>query len=383
MPSIAHEVLRSPGQPLDAQTRAFMEPRFRHDFSGVRIHADAKATESAQAVNALAYTVGQNVVFGAGQYVTGTNVGKRLLAHELIHTVQQSWAQVSAKPIARGLKLSDPRDANEQKAERQAMEALSTPIVDTAHVQERFGFPLLQRQQASPVSLPTATPTPSTGNPISSAAAILATYEPLITADLIRRVERAEARVTGTLKKIAETFGFGDTQGVGQLGQPAIKDVDKNLPSEIRQFSASFGGPPAAWNDKARDDNWGHFYTGAYVALCIRWAQQNFSGMTPDDVFSFGVVRYHGAIPTVQAFRRSIGRRLGIDYTSVTWSMVEAEVKRTQRITIREITLPRPELPSEVIVEVPPIVPVVNYVRTVKGLPDIVIGIEFAQGWDK
>ena len=57
VPPIVHEVLRSPGQPLDAATRAFMEPRFGHDFSNVRVHTDAKAAESARTVNALAYTV--------------------------------------------------------------------------------------------------------------------------------------------------------------------------------------------------------------------------------------------------------------------------------------------------------------------------------------
>lgn len=89
VPPIVQEVLRSPGQPLDAATRAFTEPRFGHDFSRVRVHTDARATESARAVNALAYTVGQNVVFGARQYIPETSEGKRLLAHELTHVVQQ------------------------------------------------------------------------------------------------------------------------------------------------------------------------------------------------------------------------------------------------------------------------------------------------------
>jgi hypothetical protein len=89
VPPIVHEVLHTPGQPLDAQTRAFMEPRFGHDFSQVRVHTDAKAAESARAVNALAYTVGRDVVFGVGQYSPGTSDGKRLLAHELTHLVQQ------------------------------------------------------------------------------------------------------------------------------------------------------------------------------------------------------------------------------------------------------------------------------------------------------
>ncbi|MFH0344338.1 MAG: DUF4157 domain-containing protein [Chromatiales bacterium] len=89
VPPVVYEVLKSSGQPLDPSTLAFMEPRFGHDFSFVRVHTDAKAAESARAVNALAYTVGRNVVFGAGQYAPGTTVGKRLLAHELTHVVQQ------------------------------------------------------------------------------------------------------------------------------------------------------------------------------------------------------------------------------------------------------------------------------------------------------
>lgn len=64
IPPIVHEVLKSPGQPLDPATRAFMEPRFGHDFSRIRIHADAKAAEAARAVNARAFTVGRDVVFG-------------------------------------------------------------------------------------------------------------------------------------------------------------------------------------------------------------------------------------------------------------------------------------------------------------------------------
>src|SRR5919109_136847 len=70
-PPIVHDVLRSPGQPLDAATRAFMEPRFGHDFSQVRVHTGARAAESARSVNALAYTVGRDVVFGKEEYDPG------------------------------------------------------------------------------------------------------------------------------------------------------------------------------------------------------------------------------------------------------------------------------------------------------------------------
>ena len=140
VPSIVGDVLGSPGHPLDASTRAFFGSRFSHDFSriparasvinrrptsisspedaseaeaervadrmmtqpalasvdervdleNVRIHSDARAAESARAVNAMAYTVGRNIVFGEGQYKPQTTEGKRLLAHELAHVFQQS-----------------------------------------------------------------------------------------------------------------------------------------------------------------------------------------------------------------------------------------------------------------------------------------------------
>ncbi len=97
VPPIVHTVLNSGGgQPLDSATRAFMEPRFSHDFSQVQVHADPKAVESARAINAIAYTIGQNVVFGTGQYQPQTEAGRELLAHELTHVVQQ---QTTISPI--------------------------------------------------------------------------------------------------------------------------------------------------------------------------------------------------------------------------------------------------------------------------------------------
>jgi Domain of unknown function (DUF4157) len=89
-PSSVNDVLNSPGQPLDADTRAFFEPRFDHDFSTVRVHSDMKAMESSRAVNATAYTVGNDVVFKRGAYQPSSLAGMHLLAHELTHVVQQS-----------------------------------------------------------------------------------------------------------------------------------------------------------------------------------------------------------------------------------------------------------------------------------------------------
>jgi hypothetical protein len=85
--------LNSPGQPLDPATRAFMEPRFGHDFSKVRVHTDARAAESAKAVQARAYTVGSDIVFSRGAYAPAATASKALLAHELAHTIQQQGAR--------------------------------------------------------------------------------------------------------------------------------------------------------------------------------------------------------------------------------------------------------------------------------------------------
>jgi hypothetical protein len=91
-PSSVHKVLQSQGQPLDTASRAYFEPRFGHDFSRVRVHYDAKGAVSASDVGARAYTVGERIVFGSGEFAPHNAVGRRLLAHELAHVVQQASA---------------------------------------------------------------------------------------------------------------------------------------------------------------------------------------------------------------------------------------------------------------------------------------------------
>ena len=86
--------LKDGGQPLPKSARAFFEPRFGQDFSRVRAHTDAQAAETAQTLNARAFTMGHDIVFGAGQYVPGTSEGRRLMAHELTHVMQQGAATV-------------------------------------------------------------------------------------------------------------------------------------------------------------------------------------------------------------------------------------------------------------------------------------------------
>ena len=94
-PPTVHEVLRSPGQPMDASTRSFFAPHFGQELLRVRLHSDRLAERSANELSARAYTVGNDIVFGAGQYKPETHEGRLLLAHELTHVVQQNGNQVS------------------------------------------------------------------------------------------------------------------------------------------------------------------------------------------------------------------------------------------------------------------------------------------------
>ncbi|MBW2738206.1 MAG: DUF4157 domain-containing protein [Deltaproteobacteria bacterium] len=89
--------LNGGGQPLSESERSYFEPRFGRDFSQVRVHTDAQAAELAQVVNARAFTVGRNVLFGAGGYAPETASGQRLIAHELTHTIQQGSSKERLK----------------------------------------------------------------------------------------------------------------------------------------------------------------------------------------------------------------------------------------------------------------------------------------------
>lgn len=100
-PPIVHDVLRSPAPSLDSSARRLLEPRFAQDFSGVRVHAGPRAAEAAEAVNARAFTVGQNIVLGQGHSPTSGG-GLELMAHELAHTVQQADTPQPTGPIEIG-----------------------------------------------------------------------------------------------------------------------------------------------------------------------------------------------------------------------------------------------------------------------------------------
>ena len=136
-PSIVHNVLRSPGQPLEPAIRSSMEPRFGQDFSHVRIHTDDRACSSARAVRAAAYTVGPDIVFGPGRYSPATPVGQRLLAHELAHVVQQRGATVASR-----LEVGASDSPYERQADEMAEQVTAGGQVPPVHA----GPSTLQRQ---------------------------------------------------------------------------------------------------------------------------------------------------------------------------------------------------------------------------------------------
>jgi hypothetical protein len=131
VPGIVYDVLNSSGRPLDTDVKDFMELRFGKDFGQVRVHVDGRAADSAGAVNALAYTVGQDIVFGSGRYLPQTGEGRRLLAHELAHVAQQRPSRQTshAMPMAapRSVLMREPVPDNPTQSQGEGGQMGNTP----------------------------------------------------------------------------------------------------------------------------------------------------------------------------------------------------------------------------------------------------------------
>ena len=113
-PSSAAQIQAGPARPLEPVLRQDMEQRFGYDFSQVRLHFGGAAEQSARDVNADAYTLGHDIVFGAGQFAPHTGTGRRLIAHELTHVVQQSGGVVARNAV---LQRKPPSHQNETQAQ--------------------------------------------------------------------------------------------------------------------------------------------------------------------------------------------------------------------------------------------------------------------------
>jgi hypothetical protein len=241
-PPIVHEVLKSPGQPLDKDTRRFFEPRFGHDFSKVRVHTDWRAAESAQAVGALAYTVGHRIVFGRGEFAPNDLAGRQLLAHELAHVANHRTNEV---PSHTPLSVVAPDDPHEV-AVRQITEAnLSQPLLRSSAstgTQAKLFRQIIRENPFGPGtnSLPPVTHpqsrTPATGiireNPF-----IASTTVPDLNESIVRRVSSAiaQGRFQEAINILVEELARGTLGPVminTALLQNGTMSFDLSLPQE-------------------------------------------------------------------------------------------------------------------------------------------------------
>lgn len=155
-PSPVREVVGGGGgEPLDAGTRAMMETHLGSDFGDVRVHTDSAASDSARAVNAQAYTVGNDVVFQSGRYDPHSSAGQHMLAHELTHVVQQRSGPVDGTPAAGGIQISDPSDRFEQEAQHTAdrVVASSSEASVQGYSVQRQAAEEPEEEEATPVAM--------------------------------------------------------------------------------------------------------------------------------------------------------------------------------------------------------------------------------------
>ena len=184
-PPLVGHTLRAAARPLDPAARAFFEPRFGRDFSAVRVHDDAGAAASARSVDALAYTVASDIVFDAGQYRPHDPEGRRLLAHELAHVVQQGGAAPSSATAAPTL-----RRASAPLLQRKMRKGCFAPslVVDVATA-SAFGTVAETMIEADYIALMGGTPfaTVFLDNPLGpmSYVAFLAAHHPSLDITLL------------------------------------------------------------------------------------------------------------------------------------------------------------------------------------------------------
>ena len=257
VPSVVHEVLRSTGQPLDAATRGLMESRFGHDFSRVRVHTGGRAAESAQAVNALAYTVNEHVVFQAGQYNPASSPGQQLLAHELTHVLQQRSGQARAHTpaaeetsartqqptsgVQAKLQIGAPGDRYEQEADRAASSILESGAEARAFGVATINSPsVIQRQpgthappQPAAQPVPPVAPSPNQLKIIEAArkAASSRTQIALLRLRGVATDSLASREMRLRARRLAQVMF--------QLGNPNMEQVEKVLSSMVTNLASA------------------------------------------------------------------------------------------------------------------------------------------------
>lgn len=244
VPKIIESVVSSPGNPLPTATRSFMELRFGHDFSQVRVHTDERAAESAEAIQAKAYTVGNNIVFGNGKSVSND---ARLVAHELAHVIQQSGATAT----------------------------------DKAAVTTRMRLPVLQRDVDT-----TKTKTPEKGAKPSEDRILEENVDKSkqfakLVKEAIKDYGDKASRITESdlLALIAVessgnpnevTKGIGKYRGLFQLSKADDYDSQEIKRARLAKFNKGKDDPNFSWNDKSILDPATNIRYGTFVVF-ERW----------------------------------------------------------------------------------------------------------------
>jgi hypothetical protein len=303
---IVADALSSPTHPLDASTRAFMEPRLGHDFSRVRIHTDQRAARSARAVNARAFTVGRDVVFGAGEFALARQDGRHLLAHELVHVIQQEQtagqpggereAELAATRLDRGRTMTPtalgtaPPDMQRQEADEGEQPATSeeTPPVDVTWP-EAYDVGGLSLGTA-PILLPPPPFFP--GGPIGPTPDIAPGA--LIPSPSAETPEEAGAEAPSRLSVLSHgSFSFGL-----RLGFPELEPLSGASPSALAESLARgqlihqtmSGEVPSSWEalDKGKLAGWAWGVFSTHIAPDVaRSITESLSGSTGEGGLTF------------------------------------------------------------------------------------------------
>lgn len=227
-PAVVHEALAGPSQALEPAVQRDMQVRLGHDFGPTRVHLGTLADASARAVGALAYTVGNHVAFRDGAYQPGTPAGTQLIAHELVHVIQQSRSPFEpSRPIA----LGDPTSAAEAEADRVAASALAgTP---------RAGSPTLPaasvlQRTPDPASVTDAGPRPARpSSPATQMAALLAAA---------RNTDVPAGKCYAAVKRaIKAARGYGDILDIYCDPRFPVQDSAIDFHTTVKSDPASFG----------------------------------------------------------------------------------------------------------------------------------------------
>jgi hypothetical protein len=289
-PPVVDQVLGSPGRALDPATHGFMASRFGADFGDVRIHTDTQAAQSAAAVEARAYTVGRDVVFGAGQYDPASTDGRRLLAHELAHTLQQDGGGLKRAPC------------------RSAAQCAAPTAGDTSG----FGTRVAPVQQAQAHAIDTAPP----ATPLAAQRALIGAPTPNIAAVMAANGLALRTEVFGIFQSpaIEGTVGaqtspctqFPDSSPAGaaiRSGAPAGKSCIE-VPPSLENLAGSVIGFTAPGTPQERENRAQVLSTITHEMEHAHFDNTQSATITaPADCTLDTVVRQNPEFPAVDHFR--------------------------------------------------------------------------------